>query len=218
MRAVVVLLLVILVGGVIAWVVADRHARNVPAIAKVDRDADLSPAGNDAAARSTGAEVNKSIEPSPAAEEPRPATAATALPMPDEKRAAAPSPMPARRDVASNPPPTPANTPPQDLLIPKPLARAALGFVGADPEAETVWALAINDPDRSPNERKDLIEDLNEDGFPDPKHVTADDLPLILSRLELIEEFAPDSMDEVNAAAFAEAYKDLGNMLIKLGQ
>jgi hypothetical protein len=224
MKAVAALLLVALVGGVIAWVVADRHAGKGPAIAKVVPDADLSPPGNDAAARSTAAEVNKPVEPSPAAEEPRTSTSPEGSPMPDEtrgrtvdRRSAAPMPASAQRNVAPSQPAASPAPPSQDLLIPKPLARAALGFVGADPEAETVWALAINDPDRSPNERKDLIEDLNEDGFLDPKHVTADDLPLILSRLELIEELAPDSMDEVNAAAFAEAYKDLVNMLIKLG-
>ena len=77
---------------------------------------------------------------------------------------------------------------------------------------------AINDPNRSSEERKDLIEDLNQDGFPDPKNVTEDDLPLILSRLLLIEELAPDAIDEVNADAFQEAYKDLVNMLERLGR
>jgi hypothetical protein len=91
-------------------------------------------------------------------------------------------------------------------------ARRALSLVGIDPEAEAVWVDAINDPSRTAHERQDLIEDLNEDGFPDPKHVTVDDLPLIESRLSLIEQFAPDAMDDVNAAAFAEAYKDLVNM------
>lgn len=93
-----------------------------------------------------------------------------------------------------------------------PMARAALSLVGVDPLAEALWFDAINDPAYTAHERQDLIEDLNEDGFPDPKHVTADDLPLIEGRLVLIEELAPDAMDEVNAAAFAEAYKDLSNM------
>jgi hypothetical protein len=96
-----------------------------------------------------------------------------------------------------------------------PIPRLALSFVGADPVAEFVWATAINDPSRNPEERKDLIEDLNEDGFPDPKHPTADDLPLILSRLDLIEQLGPGAMDEVNADAFAEAYKDLIEMAQK---
>jgi hypothetical protein len=33
-----------------------------------------------------------------------------------------------------------------------------------------------------------------------------------LNRIQLIEELAPDSMDQVNADAFAEAYKDLVNL------
>jgi hypothetical protein len=108
-------------------------------------------------------------------------------------------------------------TPPEPA-VPVQVARLALGFVGADPQAEEVWYQAINDPNMPPKARQDLIEDLNEDGFPDPKHVTEDDLPLIYSRLALIEQVAPDAMDDVNAAAFAEAYKDLVNMVMRLEQ
>jgi hypothetical protein len=88
--------------------------------------------------------------------------------------------------------------------------------VGADPEAEEVWFAAINDPLLPAEERKDLIEDLNEDGFPDPRNLTPEDLPVIESRILIIEELAPDAMDEVNADAFAEAYKDLVNMYQRL--
>lgn len=91
-------------------------------------------------------------------------------------------------------------------------ARAALIFVGADPEAEAYWFEAINDPGLSPHERQDLIEDLNEEGFSDPRHPTVEDLPLILSRLALIEALAPEAMDVVNSDAFAEARKDLLKM------
>ena len=93
-----------------------------------------------------------------------------------------------------------------------PIARVALIYVGVDPEAEAYWFDAINDPSLSANERQDLIEDLNEEGFADPHHPTIDDLPLIVSRLELIEELAADAMDEVNSDAFAEAHKDLVRM------
>jgi hypothetical protein len=103
-------------------------------------------------------------------------------------------------------------------LVPEPEARAALDFVGIDPEAEATWYLAINDPNLSPDQRKDLIEDLNENGFPDPAHLTVDDLPLIESRLQLIEELAPEAMDQVNLAAFQEAYKDLTNMHRRLSR
>ena len=105
---------------------------------------------------------------------------------------------------------TPANA---KELIQDPMARAALGFVGTDPEAEQYWIAAINDPNLSTQERQDLIEDLNEDGLSDPKHPGPQDVPLILNRIQLIEELAPYAMDQVNADAFAEAYKDLNNML-----
>ncbi len=96
--------------------------------------------------------------------------------------------------------------------IQDPMARAALAYVGADPDAESYWYEAINDPSLGPQERQDLIEDLNEDGLSDPHNPTADDLPLILNRIQLIEEVVWDAMDEVNADAFLEAYKDLVNL------
>lgn len=94
-----------------------------------------------------------------------------------------------------------------------PLARVALYWVGEDLEATEYWMAAINDPNLPAGERKDLIEDLNEDGLFDPRHPTADDLPLIQNRIDLIETIAPSSMDQANAAAFAEAYKDLVGLL-----
>lgn len=123
---------------------------------------------------------------------------------------------PARASRRPSPQPT-TNAIPQagsgkpELL--DPLAREALIFVGADPEAEAYWFGAINDPTLPPNERQDLIEDLNEEGLSDPKHPGPEDLPLIMSRIELIEEVGPLAMDDVNSSAFAEAYKDLWNLL-----
>ncbi len=96
--------------------------------------------------------------------------------------------------------------------IQDPMARAALSYVGSDPDAELYWYQAINDPSLGPQERQDLIEDLNEDGLSDPHNPTADDLPLILNRIQIIEEVVWDAMDEVNADAFLEAYKDLVNL------
>jgi hypothetical protein len=101
-------------------------------------------------------------------------------------------------------------------VVPIDQARAALDLVGADPVAESVWVEAINDPNLSDHDRQDLIEDLNENGFADPHNLTADDLPLVLNRLDLIDQLAPDAMDQVNSDAFDEAYKDLNNMLDKL--
>ena len=97
------------------------------------------------------------------------------------------------------------------------LAFRALQYVGIDPEAEKAWLRVINDPNTSPVDRGDLIEDLNEEGYLDNSHPTKEDLPLILARLELIERVAPYAVDKVNADAFEEAYKDLLNMYIRLG-
>lgn len=145
----------------------------------------------------------------PAAAPPKPNAVAPATPV----RSSDAMPRAARPQPAQ---PPPADAQPNESLVPEPVARQALSFVGADPLAEAAWAAAINDPSIAAEQRKDLIEDLNQDGFEDPRHLTPDDLPLIVSRLALIEELAPDSMDEVNAAAFAEAYKDLVNMLLKV--
>ena len=93
-----------------------------------------------------------------------------------------------------------------------PDARDALSLVGIDPAAEVYWYFAINDPTIPVEERKDLIEDLNEHGLPDPKHPTADDLPVILRRIQIVEALGPQAMDEANAGAFDEAYKDLINL------
>lgn len=109
--------------------------------------------------------------------------------------------------VASAAPPKKAKEPPRD-----PMARVALAFVGADPDAEAYWCDAINDPSLSEHERSDLIEDLNEEGLSDPKRPTLDDLPLIQNRLRLIQALAPEAMDQVNFDAFAEAYQDLLNL------
>jgi hypothetical protein len=100
-------------------------------------------------------------------------------------------------------------------VLQDPVARVALGYVGADPDAEMYWLGAINNPSLSAHERQDLIEDLNEDGLSDPQNPTAEDLPLILNRIQLIEDVGWDAMDEVNADAFQEAYKDLVNLAIQ---
>ena len=125
--------------------------------------------------------------------------------------------MPAgSKSAAANEPPPADPAKPKKQPKPKSLEREALAYVGADPLAEAIWLDAINSPDVSAHDRSDLIEDLNEDGFADPRNLTRDDLPLIVSRLELIEREAPFAADDVNAAAFAEAYKDLVNMYAKV--
>jgi hypothetical protein len=109
--------------------------------------------------------------------------------------------------TAQQAPPKPGKEPPRD-----PAARFALGLVGIDPLAEDYWISAINDSTLSAGERQDLIEDLNEDGLFDPKGRVPEDLPLIINRILLIEQLAPFAIDQVNADAFQEAYKDLVNL------
>jgi hypothetical protein len=96
-----------------------------------------------------------------------------------------------------------------------PLARAAMALVGVDPDAEAFWLDAINDLTRPAEERKDLIEDLNENGFANGSRPGPQDLPLINTRIELIEELAPKAADQANADAFQEVHKDLVNMRAK---
>jgi hypothetical protein len=138
----------------------------------------------------------------------REAQAETATPLASAGEAAATTATAAQAEASpatgSGPVPQAGKPPIQD-----PLARAALSLVGVDPDAELYWYEAINDPALPAQERQDLIEDLNEDGLSDPQNPTLDDLPLILSRIALIEEVFWDAMDDVNADAFLEAYKDL---------
>ena len=154
------------------------------------------------------AKVETPTAPSPAAASPD-----TPEPVPAAASLAGESTGPAE-DVKTNSKPQnaassgrPAKEPLRD-----PAAREALAWVGADPEAEAYWCAAINNPELSAKERQDLIEDLNEDGLSDPKHPGPDDLPLIVNRILLIEELSPSALDQVNADAFAEAYKDLLNL------
>jgi len=101
--------------------------------------------------------------------------------------------------------------------VPVKVAFRALWYVGVDPQAEKIWMRAINDPRHPPGVRSDLIEDLHDEGYSDNSHPTKADLPIILARMELIERIAPYALDQVNADAFEEAYKDLLNKYIRLG-
>jgi hypothetical protein len=105
--------------------------------------------------------------------------------------------------------PPPANGPQRELQ--DPLARVALAYVGQDPDAEAYWAEAIFDPSLPDAERDDLMEDLNEVGFSDPQHPGPQDLPLIVNRIQIIEQVAPYA-DNFMLPHLAEAYKDLVNM------
>ena len=94
----------------------------------------------------------------------------------------------------------------------EPLARAALNYVGADPQADTVYQNFINNPNLPADQRKNLIEDLNDQGFANSDKPTDQEFAMIQKRIDLLQKLAPSAMDQVNANAFQEAYKDLINM------
>src|SRR5882724_9950541 len=130
--------------------------------------------------------------------------------LPQAKTAAAPTgSAPVEKNAASSEA-QPAKTKPQQPVSPAnagqangigdPVAREALSYVGTDPDADEYWISAINNAELSADERQNLIEDLNEDGLSDPQNLSAEDLPLIVNRLQIIEELAPNAMDDVNAA------------------
>jgi hypothetical protein len=81
--------------------------------------------------------------------------------------------------------------PKTDKVVQDPISRVALSLVGFDANAELYWFEAIRDPNLPTSERQDLIDDLNEEGLPDPKHPTEEDLPLLFSRLEILEDLIP---------------------------
>lgn len=191
-----------IVGGVAGVLIAKRQAARSAA----------SPVGE---AEASLAQAKREVQSAKAPAEPPASPATHEAIVPTEK----PQPLqPKKASGQTHSPPQKTAAQPQQGVRPvkeplkDPAARIALAWVGADAEAESYWYDAINDPTLPPNERQDLIEDLNEDGLSDPKHPTADDLPLIVRRLMIIDAVGPDAMDEVNADAFQEAYKDLVNL------
>lgn len=94
----------------------------------------------------------------------------------------------------------------------EPLARLALAYTGTDPQANDLYLKAINDLNLGKDQRRNLIEDLNQDGFARNRKLETSDLPLIENRIALIERNAPNASDPINLAAFKEAYKDLVKM------
>ena len=97
----------------------------------------------------------------------------------------------------------------------EPLARLALNFAGADPQADALYKLAIRDAALTDKSRRELIEDLNQDGFDNLKSLSARDLQLVQNRLTLINQSRNENDPKTIADAFNEAEKDLKEMLAK---
>jgi hypothetical protein len=96
----------------------------------------------------------------------------------------------------------------------EPLARYALTFAGADPQATEFWRQTISDTALPMDHRSELIEDLNQDGLQNERNPTAQDARLITNRLALIDTLRDQVADNPRlTAAWAEAQKDLLDML-----
>lgn len=105
------------------------------------------------------------------------------------------------------------------------LGRIGLTYVGAadnqvNDQAVQLFHAAINDPSLSPEQRQNLIEDLNQDGLSNRRNPTPDDLKIIANRYQLAQWYLQQSSvqnDPTFAAPFTEANKDLVNLLQRAG-
>jgi len=98
----------------------------------------------------------------------------------------------------------------------EPLARVALSYVGANPQAVELFHTAVLDPSLLPDQKRNLVEDLNEDGISNRRAPTPEDLQIIAKRYELIQAYLQQEYvqnDNLLSAAFREADKDLRKML-----
>lgn len=98
----------------------------------------------------------------------------------------------------------------------EPLARVALSYVGTNQQALDLFHTAVLDPAILPNQKRNLIEDLNEDGLSSQRSPTKEDLQIIAKRYEITQAYLQQDYvnnDSILKAAFGEADKDLRNML-----
>lgn len=96
------------------------------------------------------------------------------------------------------------------------LARVALAYVGANDQAGELFHEVIFDPTLKPDQTRNLVEDLNQDGLANRKSPTAEDLKVIANRYELTQAYLRQDYvinNKTLNAAFTEADKDLYNML-----
>jgi hypothetical protein len=88
--------------------------------------------------------------------------------------------------------------------------------VGANAQAAQLWHTAIVDPALQPDQKRELVEDLNQDGLSNKKTPTPEDLGIIANRYALTQAYLQQDYvqnDKVLNAAFREADKDLRNLL-----
>ncbi len=100
------------------------------------------------------------------------------------------------------------------------LGRVALNYVGASDQALELYHKATLDPQLKPDQRRELVEDLNQDGLSNKRNPTAEDLKIIANRYALTQAYLQQDYvqnDKTLNAAFLEANKDLANILESAG-
>jgi len=103
-----------------------------------------------------------------------------------------------------------------DAASKEPLARVALAFVGTNPQAEQMFGKAVRDPALAGDPIRNLVEDLNQDGFANRRVTTPEDVKLANFRFALTEQYLQQPFvqsDKTLSRAFTEANKDLAGML-----
>ncbi|HOX58412.1 MAG TPA: hypothetical protein P5205_15220 [Candidatus Paceibacterota bacterium] len=98
----------------------------------------------------------------------------------------------------------------------EPLARLALTYVGVNDQAAGLFHTAVFDQTLTPDQKRNLIEDLNQDGLSNTRSPTPEELQIITKRYELTQAYLQQDYvlnDKLLNAAFREADKDLRNML-----
>jgi hypothetical protein len=105
------------------------------------------------------------------------------------------------------------------------IGRIGLTYVGSansqvNDQAVQLFHTAINDPSLTPDQRRNLIEDLNQDGLSNRRNPTPDDLKIIANRYQLAQWYLQQPSvqnDPVAFRAFQEANKDVIQMLQNAG-
>ncbi len=100
----------------------------------------------------------------------------------------------------------------------EPLARVALAYVGTSEQALDLFHTALVDPTMLPDQTRNLVEDLNDDGLSNRSAPTPEDLKIIANRYALTQAYLQEDYvrnDKILNAAFLEADKDLRAMLDK---
>ncbi|MEO7297084.1 MAG: hypothetical protein ABI042_00760, partial [Verrucomicrobiota bacterium] len=107
------------------------------------------------------------------------------------------------------------NDPHVDPSQKEPIARVALFYAGADEQATKLYNTAITDENLSIEARRNLLEDLNDEGYANHKMPTPQDQVLINSRLKLLESYQGVFTDPKLISSMNEAKKDLLHMQAK---